>query len=80
MTQSQTNQSFLSSVLAQEDFRNGKYDTHFIEQKIKLDEVNNLEEDDLREAAIAATIFDWQKREDNRTILKNIPSGWRNIF
>ncbi|MFT6319771.1 MAG: 3-methylcrotonyl-CoA carboxylase alpha subunit, partial [Granulosicoccus sp.] len=75
-----TNQAFLASVLAQEDFRNGKYNTHFIEEKMNLDEVDNLEEDDLREAAIAATIFDWKNREAKRTILQNIPSGWRNSF
>ena len=75
-----TNQAFLSSVLAHENFRTGNYDTHFIEQKMNLDEVNNLEEEDLREAAIAATIFDWKERESERTILKNIPSGWRNSF
>jgi len=75
-----TNQAFLSSVLAQEDFRNGKYNTHFIEEKMNLDEVDNLEEYDLGEAAIAATIFDWKNRESQRTILQNIPSGWRNSF
>lgn len=75
-----TNQTFLSKVLANKDFRKGNYDTHFIEQKIKLDEVNNLEKVDLQKAAIAATIFDWKKREDNRILLKNIPSGWRSSF
>ena len=75
-----TNQAFLSSVLANDDFRKGNYDTHFIEQKMQLDKVDNLEENDLHEAAIAATIFDWKNREESRTILKNIPSGWRNSF
>jgi 3-methylcrotonyl-CoA carboxylase alpha subunit len=75
-----TNQTFLSNVLAHEDFRKGEYNTHFIEQKMKLEEGNNIEEKDLIEAAIAATIFDWKKREAERTILKSIPSGWRNSF
>ncbi len=75
-----TNQSFLSNVLAHEDFRKGKYNTHFIEQKMKLNEGNNFAKEELQEAAIAATIFDWKKRESQRTILKSIPSGWRNSF
>ncbi|MFK7772666.1 MAG: biotin carboxylase N-terminal domain-containing protein [Saprospiraceae bacterium] len=75
-----TNQAFLTNVLAHEDFRKGNYDTHFIEQKMNLDEIDNLKEEDLQEAAIAATIFDWKKRESERTILQNIPSGWRNSF
>ena len=75
-----TNQAFLSSVLSNEDFRKGDYNTHFIEQKMNLDEVANLEEEDLNEAVIAATIFDWKERESERTLLQNIPSGWRNSF
>lgn len=75
-----TNQSFLANVLAHEDFRKGEYNTHFIEQKMKLEEGNNFEEEELWEAAIAATIFAWKKRETQRTILKSIPSGWRNSF
>jgi acetyl-CoA carboxylase biotin carboxylase subunit len=75
-----TNQAFLSSVLAHEDFRNGKYDTHFIEQKMNLDEVGFSQNEDLKEAAIAAVIFDWKKRETQRKILRSLPSGWRNSF
>lgn len=75
-----TNQTFLSSVLANEDFRKGNYNTHFIEQKMNLDKVDHLEEEDLNEAVIAATIFDWTERESKRTLLQSIPSGWRNSF
>jgi biotin carboxyl carrier protein len=31
-------------------------------------------------ASIAATVYDWSNREKNRSLLKHIPSGWRNSF
>jgi type I restriction enzyme R subunit len=52
-----TNQAFLTSVLAHEDFRKGNYDTHFIEQKMNLDEVDNLEEEDQAAFKSAASSF-----------------------
>ncbi len=75
-----TNQAFLLDVLSHEDFRKGNYDTHFIDNKINLENVGNIPEMDLIHSAIASTLFDWQKRENKRGLLKNIPSGWRNSF
>lgn len=75
-----TNQAFLSTVLHHDEFRKGKYDTHFIAQKINLENIGNLDNDLLLDAAIAATILDWNNRESKRRLLRSIPSGWRSNF
>ena len=80
------NQDFLLHILENEDFHKGKYDTHFVQnlggnlpvgrQGLKLPP----KLDAPIFSAIAATLYDWQKRENTRTLLRSIPSGWRNNF
>ncbi len=75
-----TNQTFLSVLFKNEAFNEGQYDTHFIEKNIdQLLNISNTAEH-LNLALIAATLFDWQIRESQRSALKSIPSGWRNNF
>ncbi len=75
-----TNQDFLIHLLEHPDFEVGKYDTHFIEQKIDLNKLTENKATHAATAALACTIFNWYLREKNRTQLKSIPSGWRNNF
>lgn len=75
-----TNQDFLIHLLEHPDFEAGKYDTHFIEQKIDLNKFTENKTTHAPAAALACTIFNWHLREKNRTQLKSIPSGWRNNF
>ncbi len=75
-----TNQSFLQTLIQHEDFSSGKYDTHFIDNYIKLPEVNDLSKRNTEEAAIAATLYGWYQREASRKVLRSLPSGWRNSF
>ncbi|MEZ4955766.1 MAG: biotin/lipoyl-containing protein [Saprospiraceae bacterium] len=74
-----TNQGFLLKILANENFKNGIYTTHFVNEIINdFNGVPDLKATD--HSAIAATLFIWQEREKNRTLLRSMPSGWRNNF
>lgn len=73
-----TNQDFLKAILANADFQAGKYDTHFLLKQFSYEKVQSQEAVEM--AAIAASAFDKAERESKRTILQNVPSGWRNNF
>ncbi len=75
-----TNQAFLLKVLENKDFQLGQYDTHFIKNKIDLEALQNDALKSAELASIAASVYGWQKRENNRQLLRSIPSGWRNSF
>ena len=75
-----TNQDFLLDLLKNEDFRAGNYDTNFIDKKINLSSISPKEVKDYAYAGIAATLHQWNQREASRTILRGVPSGWRNSF
>ena len=75
-----TNLGFLRLLFKHPDFLAGQYNTHFIEEHIDLAAIHKKEQTSLNLAAIAATIYDWNQREQQRTLLRAIPSGWRNNF
>ncbi|MCL4113196.1 UNVERIFIED_CONTAM: hypothetical protein GTU68_002846 [Idotea baltica] len=69
-----TNQDFLIHILQNKDFKLGNYDTHFIE----LLDLTLLTKTNNEIACIAATLYGWNERNNQRTLLKTMPSGWRN--
>ena len=73
-----TNLSFLLDILKDSDFQNGKYDTHFIDKKHESWKEAHLEKWD--SALIACTLYDWSLRNAKQSLLKSMPSGWRNSF
>ncbi|MFT4567185.1 MAG: acetyl/propionyl-CoA carboxylase alpha subunit [Saprospiraceae bacterium] len=75
-----TNQEFLLLLLENKLFQAGEYDTHFIDNEINLSEVSKKDPKDLHAGAIAATIFQWQGRDQAKGLLGAIPSGWRSNF
>ena len=75
-----TNQDFLIHLLENQDFQNGQYDTHFIDEKINLTDLSKTQTQHAPTAARASTIYNWQTRQQKRTLLKSIPSGWRINF
>lgn len=75
-----TNQAFLLHLMEHPDVQAGKYDTHFIRDKVDLATLFQLSNERYQTAAIAATLFDWGEREQQRTLLKTLPSGWRNNY
>ena len=75
-----TNQDFLLHLAEDGEFQTGNYDTHFIQNKIDLNAIAQKSDEDHAFAGIAACLSAWQKREQKRTLLKSMPSGWRNSF
>ncbi len=73
-----TNQDFLKAILANADFQAGKYDTHFLQKQFSYEKAQS--QDAVELAALAASAFDKAERDGQRTILQNVPSGWRNNF
>jgi acetyl-CoA carboxylase biotin carboxylase subunit len=73
-----TNQQFLQTIANNENFKAGKYNTHFIDNENLLS--LNILENEQYFACIACTIFAWHKRNTNLKLLKNVTSGWRNNF
>ena len=75
-----TNQDFLLHMVENEAFQAGKYNTHFIANEIDLASIGKKDSNDKALAGIAATLYGWQQRQNGRTLLRSIPSGWRNNF
>ncbi|MCF8278244.1 MAG: ATP-grasp domain-containing protein [Flavobacteriales bacterium] len=73
-----TNQDFLKAILANADFQAGKYDTHFLQKQFSYEKAQS--QDAVELAALAASAFDKAERDSQRTLLQNLPSGWRNNF
>lgn len=71
-----TNQQFLLSLVQHPNIIKGAYGTNFIKENL----LELIQTKANKKHPIAATVFQWYKREQNRSILKNIPSGWRNNF
>lgn len=70
-----TNRAYLLRVLANEEFRAGNIHTHFL-QDTKLDALPT----DTTAAIVACVLASTQERERARTVLPQIPSGYRNNF
>jgi 3-methylcrotonyl-CoA carboxylase alpha subunit len=75
-----TNQKFLIDLLDREDFRQGDYDTHFIENRLHQEEINRISEEALHKAILASTAVKCLAEKADRSMLKALPHGWRNNF
>jgi 3-methylcrotonyl-CoA carboxylase alpha subunit len=75
-----TNQDFLLHLVQHPDVQVGKYNTHFIANHIRLEELSKPIAAVIELGAIAATLVDWNARNKARTLLRSLPSGWRNNF
>ena len=75
-----TNQAFLKKIILHEHFQKGLYDTHFIDKHPELLEFSDHDVEAQEISAISASLYQWSLRNGHRTLLKHIPSGWRNSF
>ena len=73
-----TNQDFLLHLFEQENVQKGDYTTHYIDQYVDFQKLDSKTEFQLHLTAIASTLFQWNHRNVKRTLLRNLPSGWRN--
>lgn len=75
-----TNQFYLRAILADDDFAKGNFNTHFIDHKPLLINVLAPDTSSIHQALLAAMLHDWQQRNQKRSALAGVPSGWRNNF
>ncbi|MEL6251840.1 MAG: acetyl-CoA carboxylase biotin carboxylase subunit [Bacteroidota bacterium] len=75
-----TNQDFLLALLENQDFIEGKYDTHFIAQQLNYNPNRAKTNGALHQSIMAACLAGWAERENKRVLLASVPSGWRNNF
>lgn len=73
-----TNQGFLLWLMNQTDFITGVYDIHYLTER--WPDKNHQTTEDVHVFLIANSLINWNKREQQRSILSNLPSGWRNNF
>lgn len=75
-----TNHAFLLSTIQHPAFIKGDYDTHFIANHLRPADSEQYSSQQLQLALIAATLVKWSSEQQERTLLKEVPSGWRNNF
>lgn len=73
-----TNQDFLLHLFEQPAIQQGDYDTHYIKNNFDAAAFGTKSETQKELATIATTLFHWNERNQKRTLLKGLPSGWRN--
>lgn len=73
------NKEFLTDVLNNPDCIAGNFDTNFISKHFP-DYKKTAKLKDVYGFAIAALIWEWKISDAQRTVLKHMPSGWRNNF
>jgi acetyl-CoA carboxylase biotin carboxylase subunit len=70
-----TNKEFLLNILKNEDFKEGKYSTHFLEENMS-NLLPNVSDEAQLSFYIACTIFDWVKRTEK---IPDSLKSWRNL-
>ncbi len=73
-----TNQHFLIQIIENKIFRSGKFNTQFIDQHLNLLDLHQDPLYNTHYAAMAATVLSWYNRRHAQTLLRGLPSGWRN--
>jgi len=74
-----TNKNFLVSILQNEDFQNGNFDTHFLDNKFQYTG-ENYPQETLDILTCALQHYRFLQRENERSLAKGVPAGWRNNF
>lgn len=72
------NKDLLLQILVNPDFAQGNFDTHFLSNQFSYN-AHSLTPPQQHHLAIAALLQQWHKRQQNRTLLTHLPSGWRNL-
>ena len=75
-----TNRDFLLRVLSHPAFIAGDIDTHFIDRHIEDGLLAPTPEADEQHAALVAALAEQQRRDNDRTLVPEVPSGWRNNY
>lgn len=74
-----SNKDFLSAILQNKDFLSGNFDTHFLNKQFNYT-ATEYSPTQQHYFAIAALLYRWQQRQQTQSLLKQLPSGWRNNY
>lgn len=74
-----TNQAFLKRLVGNADVREGNYHTHFLDENPQLAAGIPLPPDRQHALALALSAREFFLGNSNRSILRKIPAGWRNV-
>ena len=74
-----TNIELLKNILSSNSFLRGEYDTNFIIDNKQITQTKR-NQSEIQNIVIVATLYRWSKRNLEKKLLKNLPSGWRNNF
>lgn len=74
-----TNKNFLIAILQNEEFKNGNFNTHFLDKKFKY-AGENYPQETLDILTCALQHYRLLQRENKRTLAQGVPAGWRNNF
>ena len=74
-----TNLELLKNILSSNSFLRGEYDTNFIIDNKQITQTKR-NQSEIQNIVIVATLYRWSKRNLEKKLLKNLPSGWRNNF
>jgi propionyl-CoA carboxylase alpha chain len=74
-----TNRDLLAAILGEDDFLAGRTDTAYLERHDPAELGRSpVLEDERSRAALAAALAAQATRSQERTVLRSVPSGWRN--
>ncbi len=74
-----TNRDLLVEILRHPEFLAGRLDTHFISRHLRLDQPpSQAEQTADRVNALAVALWLQQRRRAEASVLRGLPSGWRN--
>jgi len=74
-----TNKNFLIAILENEDFQQGKFDTHFLDKVFKY-EGEKYPQETLDTLTCALIHYRFLQRQQERSVAQGVPAGWRNNF
>jgi len=72
-----TNKNFLIAILENEDFQQGKFDTHFLDKVFKY-EGEKYPQETLDTLTCALIHYRFLQRQQERSVAQGVPAGWRN--
>lgn len=75
-----TNQAFLLALLENKAVKQGNYHTNFIEQEFDFESFAQEQEEGQNIALIASLLYRWQQRQEKKTLIPNLRTGWRSNF
>ncbi|MCO5249379.1 MAG: acetyl-CoA carboxylase biotin carboxylase subunit [Chitinophagales bacterium] len=74
-----TNKSFLKSILENEQFQSGNFDTGFLDKVFKY-QGEQIPQESLDIAVAALQVYRTQQRANDRSLAPKVPALWRNNF